>query len=138
MSIFGRAYEYIIRNQEDEVRFYKSDPRNTFIIYDTSVEKNSLMAIRYWKVATEDSVELTEVESNIYYVDVITDQATYFYEANSVTNLELSKRNHQRRIHSVELLLQSSATMKNVEETLRRLFPLLTYMMKRNQIQLTI
>ena len=50
------------------------------------------MAIRYWKVATEDSVELTEVESNIYYVDVITDQATYFYEANSVTNLELSER----------------------------------------------
>ena len=62
------------------------------------------MAIRYWKVATEDSVELTEVESNIYYVDVITDKATYFYEANSVTNLELSERNHQRRIHSVELL----------------------------------
>lgn len=92
LSIFGRAYEYIIRNQEDEVRFYKSDPRNTFVIYDTSVEKNSLMAIRYWKVATEDSVELTEVESNIYYVDVITDQATYFYEANSVTNLELSER----------------------------------------------
>ncbi|MGU6738215.1 phage portal protein, partial [Salmonella enterica subsp. enterica serovar Dublin] len=92
LSIFGRAYEYIIRNQEDEVRFYKSDPRNTFVIYDTSVEKNSLMAIRYWKVATEDSVELTEVESNIYYVDVITDQATYFYEANSVTNLEVSER----------------------------------------------
>ena len=92
LSIFGRTYEYIIRNQEDEVRFYKSDPRNTFVIYDTSVEKNSLMAIRYWKVATEDSVELTEVESNIYYVDVITDQATYFYEANSVTNLELSER----------------------------------------------
>jgi len=92
LSIFGRAYEYIIRNQKDEVRFYKSDPRNTFVIYDTSVEKNSLMAIRYWKVATEDSVELTEVESNIYYVDVITDKATYFYEANSVTNLELSER----------------------------------------------
>ena len=92
LSIFGRAYEYIIRNQEDEVRFYKSDPRNTFVIYDTSVEKNSLMAVRYWKVATEDSVELTEVESNIYYVDVITDKATYFYEANSVTNLELSVR----------------------------------------------
>lgn len=92
LSIFGRAYEYIIRNQEDEVRFYKSDPRNTFVIYDTSVEENSLMAIRYWKVSTEDSVELTEVESNIYYVDVITDKATYFYEANSVTNLELSER----------------------------------------------
>ncbi|MBE7347111.1 phage portal protein [Staphylococcus epidermidis] len=92
LSIFGRAYEYIIRNQEDEVRFYKSDPRNTFVIYDTSVEENSLMAIRYWKVSTEDSVELTEVESNIYYVDVITDKATYFHEANSVTNLELSER----------------------------------------------
>ena len=50
------------------------------------------MAVRYWKVSTEDSVEMTEAESNIYYVDVITDNATYFYEANSVTNLELSER----------------------------------------------
>lgn len=32
LSIFGRAYEYIIRNQQDEVRIYKSDPRNTFVI----------------------------------------------------------------------------------------------------------
>ncbi|UUY59921.1 phage portal protein [Staphylococcus epidermidis] len=92
LSIFGRAYEYIIRNQQDEVRIYKSDPRNTFVIYDTTIEKNSIMAVRYWKVSTEDSVEMTEAESNIYYVDVITDNATYFYEANSVTNLELSER----------------------------------------------
>ncbi|MDK7113423.1 phage portal protein, partial [Bifidobacterium breve] len=50
LSIFGRAYEYIIRNQEDEVRLYKSDPRSTFVIYDTNIEQNSLMAVRYWQV----------------------------------------------------------------------------------------
>ena len=138
LSIFGRAYEYIIRNQEDEVRFYKSDPRNTFVIYDTSVEKNSLMAIRYWKVATEDSVELTEVESNIYYVDVITDQATYFYEANSVTNLELSERKPPEAHSFGKVTITEFSNNENVEETLRRLFPLLTYMMRHNQIQLTI
>lgn len=92
LSIFGRAYEYIIRNQQDEVRIYKSDPRNTFVIYDTSIEQNSLMAIRYWQVNEEEAHSPDEKTNNIYYVDVITDKATYFFVANSVTNLELSER----------------------------------------------
>lgn len=92
LSIFGRAYEYIIRNQQDEVRIYKSDPRNTFVIYDTSIEQNSLMAIRYWQVNEEEAHSPKEKTNNIYYVDVITDNATYFFVANSVTNLELSER----------------------------------------------
>ena len=32
LSVYGRAYEYIIRNEKDEVRLYKSDARNTFIV----------------------------------------------------------------------------------------------------------
>ena len=92
LSIFGRAYEYIIRNQQDEVRIYKSDPRNTFVIYDTSIEQNSLMAIRYWQVDEEEAYSPNEKTNNIYYVDVITDQATYFFVANTSTNLKLTER----------------------------------------------
>lgn len=92
LSIFGRAYEYVIRNQQDEVRIYKSDPRNTFVIYDTSIEQNSLMAIRYWQVDEEEAHSPNETTNNIYYVDVVTDQATYFFIANSVTNLKLTER----------------------------------------------
>ena len=48
------AYEYIIRNQDDEVRLYKSDPRNTFVIYDNTIEQNSLIAVRYWQTAIRE------------------------------------------------------------------------------------
>ncbi|WP_437272700.1 phage portal protein [Staphylococcus succinus] len=91
LSIFGRAYEYIIRNQDDEIRVYKSDARNTFVIYDTSIEENSLVAIRYWLVETNEQQE------DIYNVDVITTDATYFYRANTTTNLKLIERKPTER-----------------------------------------
>lgn len=85
LSIFGRAYEYIIRNQDDEVRIYKSDAKNTFVIYDTTVQQNSIAAVRYWKVDEDE-------DTDIYHVDFITDQATYFFIASSTTNLKISER----------------------------------------------
>ena len=87
LSIFGRAYEYIIRNQDDEVRIYKSDARNTFVVYDNTIEQNSLIAVRYWEAERDD-----DEQNIIYNVDVITPDATYFYLANKVTNLELAER----------------------------------------------
>lgn len=86
LSIYGRAYEYIIRNQDDEIRVYKSDARNTFLIFDTSIEENCLVAVRYWLAETNDQNE------DIYNVDVITPNATHYYTANSATNLELIER----------------------------------------------
>ncbi|MDW4049109.1 phage portal protein [Staphylococcus shinii] len=91
LSIFGRAYEYIIRNQDDEIRVYKSDARNTFLIFDTSIEENSLVAIRYWLAETNEQQE------DIYNVDVITPDATYFYRANTTTNLRLEERKPAER-----------------------------------------
>ncbi|UXU53202.1 phage portal protein [Staphylococcus arlettae] len=91
LSIFGRAFEYIIRNQDDEIRVYKSDARNTFVIYDTSIEQNSLVAIRYWLAETTDQQE------DIYNVDVITPNATYFYRANVTTDLKLEERKPAER-----------------------------------------
>lgn len=87
LSIFGRAYEYIIRNQDDEVRLYKSDPRNTFVIYDNTIEQNSLIAVRYWQTAIRE-----QEDTDIYNVDVITPNATNFFIANKSTNLKLQER----------------------------------------------
>lgn len=86
LSVYGRAYEYVIRNEKDEVRLYKSDARNTFIVYDNTIEQDSLIAVRYWLAGTDDD------DKNIYNVDVITPYATYFYLANQVTNLQLVER----------------------------------------------
>jgi SPP1 family phage portal protein len=85
LSIFGRAYEYIIRNQDDEVRIYKSNAKDTFVIYDTTVQQNSIAAVRYWKVSEDE-------DTDIYHVDFITDQATYFFVASKSTNLKISER----------------------------------------------
>lgn len=85
LSIFGRAYEYIIRNQDDEVRIYKSNAKGTFVIYDTTVQQNSIAAVRYWKVS-EDK------DTDMYHIDFITDQATYFFVGSKSTNLKISER----------------------------------------------
>ncbi|OTQ87507.1 hypothetical protein BG31_09035, partial [Bacillus subtilis subsp. subtilis] len=47
LSIYGKAYELMIRNQDDETRLYKSDAMSTFIIYDNTVERNSIAGVRY-------------------------------------------------------------------------------------------
>lgn len=85
LSIFGRAYEYIIRNQDDEVRIYKTNAKDTFVIYDTTVQQNSIAAVRYWKVS-EDK------DTDMYHIDFITDQATHFFVASKSTNLKISER----------------------------------------------
>lgn len=85
LSIFGRAYEYIIRNQDDEVRIYKSDAKNTFVIYDTTVQQNSIAAVRYWKVDEDE-------DTDMYHIDFITDQATYFFVGSKSTNLKITER----------------------------------------------
>ncbi|MCG2138265.1 phage portal protein [Staphylococcus epidermidis] len=85
LSIFGRAYEYIIRNQDDEVRIYKSNAKDTFVIYDTTVQQNSIAAVRYWKVSEDEDTDL-------YHIDFITDQATYFFVGSKSTDLKISER----------------------------------------------
>ncbi|GAA0343885.1 phage portal protein [Oceanobacillus oncorhynchi subsp. oncorhynchi] len=59
-SIYGRAYELLYRNENDEYRFTQVDVLNTFVIYDESVERNSIAAVRYFKNkwSGEESVHL--------------------------------------------------------------------------------
>lgn len=46
-SIYGRAYELLYRNNEDEVRFTVLDVLETFVIYDDTVETKPIAGIRY-------------------------------------------------------------------------------------------
>jgi len=54
LSIYGRAYELLHRNQEDEVKSYLSSPLETFLIYDNTVEKNIIAGVRYFLVGLGD------------------------------------------------------------------------------------
>ncbi|HLT85866.1 MAG TPA: phage portal protein [Georgenia sp.] len=46
-SIYGRAYELLYRNKNDETRFAISDVLETFVIYDDTVEMNKIAGVRY-------------------------------------------------------------------------------------------
>lgn len=46
-SIYGRAYELLYRNKRDETRFTALDVLETFVIYDDTVERNPIAAVRY-------------------------------------------------------------------------------------------
>ena len=46
-SIYGRAYELLYRSRNDETRFTKSDALETFVIYDDTVEMESIAGVRY-------------------------------------------------------------------------------------------
>lgn len=59
-SIYGRAYELLYRNKNDENRFTTVDVLSTFVIYDDTVERNPIAAVRYIKndYADEEIVHL--------------------------------------------------------------------------------
>src|SRR5699024_6096366 len=46
-SIYGRAYELLYRNWDDETRFTILDVLETFVIYDDTVEMNPIAGVRY-------------------------------------------------------------------------------------------
>lgn len=46
-SIYGRAYELLYRNQQDETKFTALSVFNTFIITDDTVEENPIAGVRY-------------------------------------------------------------------------------------------
>lgn len=82
LSIYGRAYELIYRGKDDVTRFTLSSPLETFVIYDDTVERLPIAAVRYYKrqFKNEDVVEL------------YTDSKKYVYVADeSMTYLSLEK-----------------------------------------------
>lgn len=61
-SIFGRAYELVYRAKDKEgksrTRFIDLDVRNTFVIYDTTVDRNPIGAVRHMKHRFEGYVSI--------------------------------------------------------------------------------
>lgn len=49
MSIYGRAYELIYITDDTKPRSVKLDVRNTFVVYDSTAEKNPMFGVYYYK-----------------------------------------------------------------------------------------
>lgn len=54
LSIYGRAYELLYRNENDEVRFVVLSPLTAFVIYDDTVEQKPIAAVRYRNVRRDN------------------------------------------------------------------------------------
>ncbi|MCE2281770.1 phage portal protein [Streptococcus thermophilus] len=72
LSQTGRAYEVIYRSEHDETRIKRLSPLETFVIYDNSLEDNSIAAVRYYSRGSlgiaKDVVEIYTNE-HIYTLD---------------------------------------------------------------------
>ena len=68
-SIYGRAYELVYRNRDDEVKFTTVDVQQTFVVYDDTVECKPIAAIRYYKKQYEEKtiVRLYTKDKEIIY-----------------------------------------------------------------------
>ncbi|MBU5841688.1 phage portal protein, partial [Vibrio cholerae] len=72
---YGKAYELMIRNQDDETRLYKSDAMSTFVIYDNTIERNSIAGVRYLRTKPIDKTD----EDEVFTVDLFTSNGVYRY-----------------------------------------------------------
>lgn len=83
LSVTGRAYELLyIKPETNDPYVMALDPSETFVIYDTSPEQNSLFGVHYYFV--EDD------EKTVWYVEVYTDNHIIRYEPNGYPNSELN------------------------------------------------
>lgn len=53
-TIFGRAYEYVYRDDSDIEKFVRLNPLETFVIYSLDVDPKPIMAVRYHSVTRID------------------------------------------------------------------------------------
>lgn len=78
-SIYGRAYELVYRNQQDQVKFTALSVMETFVIYDDTVEFNPIAAVRYISKQFEEET----------IVHLYTDGKERIYSFDSSRNLKL-------------------------------------------------
>lgn len=69
----GRAYELIVRNENDEDRIYRLDATEVFMIYDKTVRSRVIGACRYFEFDEIDSSERS------YYVELYTTEEIIRY-----------------------------------------------------------
>lgn len=80
-SIYGRAYELLYRNERDETRFTALDVKETFVIYDDTVEMNPIAGVRYFRNRFNDDT---------LHVHLYTDEKIYQFTTKDQVSYQLS------------------------------------------------
>lgn len=90
LSKFGRAYEIVMRNNDDQDRFYLSDVMETFVIYSDTVEREPIGAVRY--VRRKDANSIEWIRPTLYGAE-----KNYEYESSAIDEIRLvieSEKDH--------------------------------------------
>lgn len=85
--IYGRAYELTHRDEYFNEAVNKLDPRQTFVIYDTSMDEHSICGVRYFPITFNRQTDIhVEVYANDGFV------YTYIAEKEDLDSLVLDER----------------------------------------------
>lgn len=68
LSIYGRAYDMVYRNKDDQDRVVRLNPLQTFVIYDDTVEARPIAGVRY-KLGKDSKIQ----------AEVFTDRRVIYY-----------------------------------------------------------
>jgi len=74
LSIYGRAFEMFYTDEESQERLAVSDPTETFVIYDTTVQMKPIAAVRLYSLVIGEEVQV--------FVEKYTATHTTFYTSN--------------------------------------------------------
>lgn len=75
ISQVGRAYDIVYYTKNDELKIARLDPKETFVIYDNTIEQNQLAGVRYYNPNPFDDENMV--------VELYTDEARYYFNWNS-------------------------------------------------------
>ncbi|WP_163579114.1 phage portal protein [Gracilibacillus saliphilus] len=98
-SIFGRAYELLYRSQDDQAKFVLLNPLHTFVIYDETVERKPIAAVRYISKQFTDNTTVfvyTDREEHRFTMDngydlKATDKKSHYFKGVPVNEYENNK-----------------------------------------------
>ena len=89
LSIYGRAYEIVYRDMKDNDTFRVLDPKSTFVVYDSSLDKRVIAGVRYYEKSDANNIPTSYIEvytkQDIYYLEVkdgsivVNDVVKHFY-----------------------------------------------------------
>lgn len=98
-SIFGRAYELLYRSQDDQAKFTLLNPLHTFVVYDETVERKPIAAVRYISKQFTDNTTVfvyTDREEHRFTMDngydlKGTDKKSHFFKGVPIIEYENNK-----------------------------------------------
>lgn len=62
LSIYGRAYEIVFRDEFNRDRFLTLDPKHTFVIYNHDIDKKIIAGVRYYDIVDAEGYTVNHIE----------------------------------------------------------------------------